>query len=354
MKSESGSALQKASFIVLLLILSCLAYLVVRDLSRSEQRAAEAQAAAAASQTSPPVPNEGAVTPATKPAYAPLRPRAESNVVRVVTNRVPVVMRTNFPVVSDAETVLVPARGVFPGPGVTPGVPAAYTSGVTLGSPGTAVFGHAMLRGVPPPEKAIQLDAACGSLNATPITTRHFLVGAENGLANVFIYIKTGAPKAGPQDSVPVLDNANCEFQPYVLGVRAGQPFTVRNSDPVLHNFHLMPKPGGGNREINFGLPVKNMSVSKVLDKPEVFVRVKCDVHPWMFAYLGVVDHPWFAVTDKNGNFTLPLGLAPGQYTLAAVHVKAGEIAQPINVIDGGTPPVNFTFDVPEPLARTP
>ena len=115
-----------------------------------------------------------------------------------------------------------------------------------------------------------------------------------------------------------------------------------------------MTKPGGGNREANVGMPLQNMALPMVFDKPEVFVKVKCDVHPWMFAYIGVVDHPWFAVTDQNGNFTLPLGLTAGQYTLAAVHLKAGELTQPINVGKGNVQPVSFIFEVPESLTKLP
>jgi len=354
MKSESGSALQKATFIVLLFIAGCLAYLVMREFSRSEQRAVEAREAAAANASAkanqPPPVDEPIATPA-KPTYAPLRPRVETNLVRVVTNRVPVVLRTNFPVVTASETVPAPIGGGAYGQAP---VPVAYTSGVTPGTPDAAIFGRAMLRGTPPAEIPIRLDAACGRINPAPMTTRHYLVGPDGGLPNVFVYIKTGAPKAGHQESVPVLDNVGCEFQPYVLGIRAGQPFTLRNSDPVLHNFHIMPKPRSGNREMNIGMPLRNISVSKVLETAEVFVKVKCDVHPWMFAYLGVVDHPWFAVTDQNGNFTLPLALPAGQYTLAAVHVKAGELSQPITVGDGNVQPVSFAFEVPKPLASTP
>ncbi len=348
MKSESGSALQKAIFIVLLLVLGCLAYLVMREHNRSEPGPAEFHEATApaAGPMNPPGSTEAPTTSPARPTYAPLRPRVETNLVRVVTNRVPVVLRTNLPAVTETETPGGPVRGIFPGAVV---VPVAYASGATPGSPGTSVYGRATLRGVPPPEKSIPLDAACGRLTTAPITTRHYVVNPEGGLANVFVYIKTGAIKAGPQDAVPVLDNVKCEFQPYVLGVRVGQPFNIRNSDPVLHNAHLMPKPGGGNRESNIGLPLQNMAVTRVFDQPEVFVKVKCDVHPWMFAYLGVVDHPWFAVTDMGGNFTLPVGLPAGQYTLAAVHLKSGELAQPITVGGGSLPPVSFVFDVPQP-----
>ena len=233
MKSESGSALQKAIFIVLLLVLGCLAYLVMREHNRSEPGTAEFHEATtpAAGPMNPPGSTEAPTTSPARPTYAPLRPRVETNLVRVVTNRVPVVLRTNLPALTETETPGVPVRGVFPG---VVAVPVAYLSGARPGSPGTSVYGRATLRGVPPPEKIIALDAACGRLTAAPITTRHYVVGPDGGLANVFVYLKTGAIKAGPQDAVPVLDNVKCEFQPYVLGVRVGQPFNIRNSDPVL------------------------------------------------------------------------------------------------------------------------
>jgi hypothetical protein len=235
-------------------------------------------------------------------------------------------------------------------------VPAAFAPGVGAAAGGTtaSIVGRVTLRGTPPPEKRVQLDPMCGQLHPTPMFTRHFVVGRDAGLGNVFVYVKSGAPAdKASQSSVPVLDNVGCEFQPYVLGVRAGQPFNLRNSDPVLHNMHIMTQPGSGNREMNIGMPVKNMSMMKVLEKPEVFVKVKCDVHPWMFAYIGVVEHAWFATTDANGNFALPPGLPAGQYTIAAIHVKAGESVQPINVSEGAPLNLSFTLDVPPNLART-
>jgi hypothetical protein len=193
----------------------------------------------------------------------------------------------------------------------------------------------------------------CARLNPAPITTRHYVVSESGGLANVFVYIKTGAtPSKAPQSGLPLLDNINCQFEPYVLGVRAGQPFQIRNSDPMLHNSHALPK-NAGNREFNLGFPVAGMTQQKVFDKPEVLVQIKCDVHPWMFAYIGVVDHPWFGVTDGNGEFVLPEGLDAGTYTIAAVHRKAGESLQRITIDSRDVLPVNFTFDAPDNLAKS-
>ncbi len=189
--------------------------------------------------------------------------------------------------------------------------------------------GKVKLKGTPKPEVPIQLDATCGKLHSKPITTRHYVVGQDNGLANVFVYVKTGAPKGAPGEA-PVLDQVNCMYEPYVLGVMAGQKFKVRNSDALLHNVHPTPKVPG-NKEVNFAQPVKGQVNEVSFDKPEVMVRVKCDVHPWMFTYIGVQDHPYFAVTDKDGNFKIA-NLPPGKYTIEAFHLKAGTATQDLEV----------------------
>jgi len=354
MNHESGSALQQASFALLVVIAAGLGYLIVRERTRSAERAAEATATAASAATAP-------ANPATQPApwnpaemkssFAPLRPRSETNnVVRVVTNRVPIVVRTNFPVVTGTDTRFAAAPDA-PSFSAGPVVPVAVAVGGG-GPSGPAVTGRVTLRGTSPPEKVIRSDVMCGRLHPAPFTTRHFVVGANGGLANTFVYIKAGASPTAASGPGSTLDQVGCEYQPYVLGVQAGQTFHVRNSDPLLHNVHALPRQQG-NRERNIGQPVKGTTTPFVFNSPEVFVQFKCDVHPWMFAYVGVVDHPWFAVTDGNGNFALPAGLPAGQYTLAAVHQKAGEVTQPITVTENGAEPVHFTLDVPNALAKT-
>jgi hypothetical protein len=173
-------------------------------------------------------------------------------------------------------------------------------------------------------------------------------VSQDGGLANVFVWIKSGIEKnrltASP---TPLLDQIGCQFEPYVLGVQAGQPFQIRNSDPGLHNVHAQPKPGSSNREFNFGMPLRGQVVTRSFPSPEQFIKFKCDVHNWMFAYVSVVDHPFFAVTDTNGLFRLPSGLPSGRYVLAAGHLKAGETTQEITVGHGENRLVNFTMRVP-------
>jgi hypothetical protein len=143
---------------------------------------------------------------------------------------------------------------------------------------------------------------------------------------------------------MPVLDQVNCFYEPYVMGVMVNQKFQIKNSDPLMHNVHATPKVPG-NKEFNVGQPVQGMVTERTFASPEVLVRFKCDVHPWMFAYVGVLPHPYFAVTDKDGKFKLPSDLPAGKYTLVAYHLKAGEATQEITVADGDKKEVNFTLN---------
>lgn len=202
--------------------------------------------------------------------------------------------------------------------------------------------GKVKLKGTAKPEVPIQLDATCGKMHTKPLTTRHYVVGQDNGLANVFVYVKAGAQKAAPTGEPATLDQVNCMYEPYVFGVVAGQKFKVKNSDAVLHNIHPTPKV---NKEINFAQPVKGQVNEILFDKPEVLVRIKCDVHPWMFSYAGVQEHPYFAVTDKDGNFKIP-NLPNGKYTIEAIHQKAGAKTQEIEV-KGDKKDLNFELEVP-------
>lgn len=230
------------------------------------------------------------------------------------------------------------------------GVVLATAGACSIASAGE-VSGKVTLKGTPPPEKKIEFDATCGKLHDKEMTTRHFVVAGDGGLANVFVYLKAGP--AGktfePPAEVPVLDQVNCFYDPYVMGVMANQKFKIKNSDPLMHNVHAMPK-AAGNKEFNVGQPVKDMVTEKSFPAREVLVRFKCDVHPWMFAYIGVMDHPYYAVTDKDGKFKLPGDVPAGTYTLVAYHLKAGEATQEITVGASDKKEANFTLEVkPQP-----
>ncbi len=214
---------------------------------------------------------------------------------------------------------------------------------------GAEVTGKITLKGTPPAEIKITMDPLCGRLHKEAVTTQHYLVGPDGGLKDVFVYIREipgGKIYEAPADKVPLIDQVNCIYTPYVSGVMANQKFKIRNSDPLMHNVHATPTVEG-NRGFNIGQPVKGMEYTGSFAKREVLLRIKCDVHPWMFTYIGVMDHPWFAVTDKDGVFKLPPDLPPGEYTLTAFHRRTGEQTQKITVTDGEKKQVNFTMEVP-------
>ena len=215
------------------------------------------------------------------------------------------------------------------------------------------VTGKVTLKGTPPPEKTIEYDDTCSKLHPTVASTRHYVVGQDNGLADVFVYISKGleGKKFTPTTQATELNQEGCNYHPYVSGVMIGQPVAIKNSDPVMHNIHALPKVDG-NTEFNFAQPsqgdVNDSKWAASITAPEVLVKLKCDVHPWMFAYIGVQNHPYFAVTDKDGNFKIA-SVPAGNYTLTAYHLKAhgtspGE-TQNITVADSPVT-ANFTVEV--------
>ncbi len=194
---------------------------------------------------------------------------------------------------------------------------------------GADITGKVVLKGTPKAEITIDMsaDPKCGALHEKPVTTRHYVVAPDGGLANVLVFIKSGlTEKNFPASTASAeLDQVGCEYEPYVMGVRTGQKIKIKNSDPTLHNIHAIPNSlqdkATANKEFNLAQPIKDMVSEKSFDAPEVAVKFKCDVHPWMFAYVGVFDHPFYAVTGKDGTFKIS-GVPNGKYTLEAYHVK--------------------------------
>jgi plastocyanin len=137
-----------------------------------------------------------------------------------------------------------------------------------------------------------------------------------------------------------VLDQRGCIYTPRVLGVRAGQPVEVLNSDDTMHNVHALPM---ANQDFNVGMSRKDTKETRTFTVPEVMVRFKCDVHPWMAAYIGVVGHPFFAVTDASGAFEIK-GLPPGTYTIEAWHERFGRQMSTVTIDPKGAHTAAFTF----------
>ncbi len=216
----------------------------------------------------------------------------------------------------------------------------------------TNVVGTVILSGTPPaPFQMTIKENMCGNPEPNDIKSRQYVVGTNGGLADVFVYIRSGSGVDGrvfdPPAGNPVLTQIRCEYQPYALGVMTGQVFTVRNSDPVLHYAHFTHLSKGAARP---GWPRAGKDIFMSLTNSKVAIQVRCDVHAWMTAWVGVFSNPFFAVTDESGRFAIS-GLPPGSYELVAYHPKThGKtegIVTRIEVKAGEVVSKDFTIEVP-------
>jgi plastocyanin len=185
-------------------------------------------------------------------------------------------------------------------------------------------------------------EAACKRLHPSPVFDPELTLNANGMLANVFVYVKSGLDTKTfevPREPV-VIQQSGCMFHPRVIGIRAGQTLVVKNTDPVSHNIHPMPK---NNREWNQQQAPQAGDLEREFARPEVMIPVKCNIHSWMKAYVGVVDHPYFTTTGEQGTFQLK-NLPPGDYTLAAWHEKFGEQEQQVKVAAQSSQSVEFKF----------
>jgi plastocyanin len=225
-----------------------------------------------------------------------------------------------------------------------PSAPAATPDGlkVDMATAGD-VKGVVSFEGTAPKNEPVKMNAdpVCVKANSTPQFQETYMV--EDGkLANVFVYVKDGLGNYvydTPTDPVK-LDQAGCRYTPHVFGVRMNQPVEIVNSDDTLHNIHALPK---ANSEFNNGQPIKGMKMSHTFSAKEVMVPFKCDVHGWMNAYVGVLDHPYFATTGKDGSFELK-SLPPGTYTIEAWHEKLGPMTESVTIAAKDSKEVNFAF----------
>lgn len=212
--------------------------------------------------------------------------------------------------------------------------------------PATAgiVAGKVVFIGKAPPSKKIDMgeDPQCNKLHTTPVIDRPVAVNKNGTLANVFVYIKGGleGKKFAPPATPSVMDQKGCWFVPRVLGVQTGQELEVTNSDPVTHNIH--PR-AHVNREWNQSQAEGSAPLERRFIRPEIMIRVKCNIHSWMHAFIGVVDNPYFAVTGGDGNFELK-NVPPGEYTIEAWQEELGVAVQRITVPPSGKAEVAFTF----------
>ena len=186
-----------------------------------------------------------------------------------------------------------------------------------------------------------QSDPLC-MVEGGAIRSELYVVGPDNALQNVFLYVKEGLGDRtfqAPKTPI-VLDQVGCRYTPHVFGVQVGQPIEIVNSDATQHNVHAVPK---ANVEFNFMQATKGRRDVRTFDRPEVMVPFRCDVHGWMNSYAGVVPHPFFAVSGENGSFEIK-GLPSGTFTIEAWHEQLGLQTQTVTVDGKSGASVDFTF----------
>ena len=209
---------------------------------------------------------------------------------------------------------------------------------------GGTVSGKVIFEGAAPAPETIAMgaDPTCLAMHSEPVTSESIVVNANGTLKNVFVYVKEGLEGQtfeAPKDAVQ-FDQTTCTYKPHVFGVQANQPIEIINSDSTLHNVHCM---GEKNKPFNLGMPIKGMKLKKTFTESEVMVKFKCDVHPWMNAYCGVLNHPFFGVTGEDGSFSLK-DLPAGNYVIEAWHEKYGTQTQNVTVAEGAAQEIQFTF----------
>lgn len=206
------------------------------------------------------------------------------------------------------------------------------------------LHGKATFAGEAPRRRKVDMgsDKTCQGLHSEPLREESLIVGEKGELANVFVWVSKGleGKKFEPPKEPAVLEQKGCCYVPHVLGLQVGQKLVVRNTDPLTHNVHSFAKK---NKAFNQSQQSGGADIEQTFDKEEVLMPLKCDIHGWMSTYVGVVEHPFFAVTRADGSFEIK-GLPPGEYTLSAKHEALGLQKATVTVTAGGTIESNFSF----------
>lgn len=221
---------------------------------------------------------------------------------------------------------------------------AAGRGGDRTAAEGGTITGKVKFTGAKPAMAKIDMsdEATCKAKYTTPPTAETVVVGATGGLENVFVYVKSGLPasyKAPEASGAVTLDQNGCRYHPHVLGIMVGQTLNIKNSDGILHNIKAM---GKKNRPFNVSQP-NVTTTARTFSAEEVMIPLECNVHGWMNAFIGVLPHPFFAVSGADGSFKIS-GLPPGTYTIEAWHEKYGVQTATVTVAGSETKTTDFTF----------
>lgn len=208
-----------------------------------------------------------------------------------------------------------------------------------------SITGTITFEGKAPKMKPLRLDAdpICVANNEIAPKKEWLILDENKGVKNVLVFVTEGLNiDYSPPEEPVVIDQKGCIYSPHVLGIMAGQQLDILNNDGTLHNIHALPKV---NKEFNKAQPRSKKKLSVKFEKPEAPFKVKCDVHPWMGAYIGVFDHPCFAVSGDDGTYIIS-DLKPGEYVIEAWHEKLGSQTANVTVSDSAAHQ-NFTFKKP-------
>ena len=208
-----------------------------------------------------------------------------------------------------------------------------------------SITGTITFEGKAPKMKPLRLDAdpICVANNEIAPKKEWLILDENKGVKNVLVFVTEGLNiDYSPPEEPVVIDQKGCIYSPHVLGIMAGQQLDILNNDGTLHNIHALPKV---NKEFNKAQPRSRKKLSVKFEKPEAPFKVKCDVHPWMGAYIGVFDHPCFAVSGDDGTYIIS-DLKPGEYVIEAWHEKLGSQTANVTVSDSAAHQ-NFTFKKP-------
>jgi plastocyanin len=224
-------------------------------------------------------------------------------------------------------------------------VAGAVWPGVAIAA--SSITGTVTFAGKTPPLKplAMAADPMCAKKHSGPVPNEALVLGSGNTMAHIIVWVSKGLPagKTWPAPQTPVvLDQNGCQYKPHVMGVMVGQPYKILNSDGLAHNVHTLPKV---NKSFNRSMPATLKEVTTTFDKPEPIFQVKCDVHPWMSAYIGVFTHPFFSVTSTDGKYTIS-GLDPGTYEITAWHERLGPQTASITVGANDKKTQDFKFAI--------
>mgnify|MGYP000710513626 FL=1 len=208
-----------------------------------------------------------------------------------------------------------------------------------------SIIGTITFEGKAPKMKPLRLDAdpICVANNEIAPKKEWLILDENKGVKNVLVFVTEGLNiDYSPPEEPVVIDQKGCIYSPHVLGIMAGQQLDILNNDGTLHNIHALPKV---NKEFNKAQPRSKKKLSVKFEKPEAPFKVKCDVHPWMGAYIGVFDHPCFAVSGDDGTYIIS-DLKPGEYVIEAWHEKLGSQTANVTVSDSAAHQ-DFTFKKP-------